>query len=133
MVGGSERQNLISRCVTQCTAAEAIYLDLSPFMKDWTRRHSYFTVMGGFYEGERRIKDLSSLPADLYPELLKKEDPIPNPDETPLHPGAPLIGEPYPSKYRILVTESEILDKSKSDPLGKLFTVLQTTWFVAQY
>ena len=102
-------------------------------MKGWTRRHSYFTVMGGFYKSGKRLKSLSSLDADLYPELLKKEDPTRNPDETSPHPGAPLIVEPYPSKYQILVTESEILDKSKSDPLGKLFTVLQTTWFVAQY
>ena len=64
-------------------------------MKGWARRHSYFTVMGGFYRGEEKIKDLSFLDTDLYPELLKKEDPIPNPDETPTppHPGAPPIGE----------------------------------------
>jgi len=102
-------------------------------MTGWTRRHSYFTVMGGFYKSGKRIENLSSLDADLYPELLKKEDPTRNPDETSPHPGAPLIGESYPSNYRILVTEAEILDKSKSDPLGKLFTVLQTTWFIAQY
>ena len=117
----------------QCAAAKAILLDLSPFMKGWTRRHSYFTLMGGFYRSGEQLESFSSLDADLYPELLKKEDATRNPDETSLHPGAPLIEEPYPSKYRILVTESEILDKSKSDPLGKLFTVLQTTWFIAQY
>jgi len=102
-------------------------------MTGWTRRHSYFTVMGGFYKSGKRLKSLSSLDADLYPELLRKENPTRNPDEISPHPDAPLIEESYPSKYRILVTESEILDKSKSDPLGKLFTVLQTTWFVAQY
>ena len=98
-------------------------------MKGWTRRHSYFTVMGGFYEGQERLASLSSLDTNLYPELLKKEDPT---DETSPQ-GAPLVEEPSPSKYQILVTESEILDKSKSDPLGKLITVLQTTWFIAQY
>ena len=117
----------------QCAALEAIFLDLSPFVEGWTRRHSYFTVMGGFYEGRERLASLSSLDAEQYPELLKKEDLTLNPDETSPHPGAPSIEEPCPSKYRILVTESEILDKSKSDPLGKLFTVLQTTWFIAQY
>jgi len=118
----------------QCAAAEAIFLDLSPFMKGWTRRHSYFAVMGGFYEGQKSLWRLSYLDAgaDRYPELLK-EDSTRNQDETSPHPDAPLIEEPYKFKYRILVTESEILDKSKSDPLGKLFTVLQTTWFVAQY
>jgi len=40
---------------------------------------------------------------------------------------------PSNPKIKISVTESEILDKSKSDPLGKLFTVLQTAWFIVQY
>jgi len=114
-------------------ATEAISLDLTPFVKGWTRRHSYFTIMGGFYKERERLESLSLLDTALYPELLGKEDPTRNPDENSPHPGAPLIEEASPSKYRILVTESEILDKSKSDPLGKLFTVLQTTWFVAQY
>jgi len=31
------------------------------------------------------------------------------------------------------VTESEIVDKSKGDMLGKLVAVLQTTWFIVEY
>jgi hypothetical protein len=54
----------------------------------------------------------------------KEHDPSPEPATT--------RGR-HPSKPRILVTESEILDKSKGDGLGKLFTLLQTTWFIVQY
>ena len=39
---------------------------------------------------------------------------------------------PYATQTWILVTESEILDKSKGDTFGELVIVLQTTWFIAQ-
>lgn len=35
-------------------------------------------------------------------------------------------------RYRVLVTENAILDKSKTNALAKLVTVAQTTWFVVQ-
>jgi len=44
----------------------------------------------------------------------------------------PVQGSHSPKPW-ILVQQAEILDKSKSDALGKFFAVLQTTWFVVQY
>jgi hypothetical protein len=62
---------------------------------------------------------------ESYPELFQKDTenaPSPAPNTPPTR-----------DKFRVLVTESEILDKSKGDALGKLFTLLQTTWFIVQY
>ena len=92
-------------------------------------------AMGGFYEGRYSLDSWHRLTYEPYPEILKlvastadsKED-EPSPEPT-----TPPTSRDRPSKFRILVTKSEILDKSKGDALGKLFTVLQTTWFIVQY
>ena len=79
--------------------------------------------MGGFVTHRLFGSTLGAdyLTAESYPELFKLDasrgDP---PKEHGIQPW-------------ILVTESEILDKSKGDGLGKLVTVRQTTWFIVQY
>jgi len=96
----------------------------------WTRAHTYFVIMGGFFDSEQPHKTLKAwkileLTADSHPEMFKL-GPAP---EDPLKDAPP----ENPPQTWILVTESEIRDKSKGDTLGKLVTVLQTTWFMAQY
>jgi hypothetical protein len=79
---------------------------------------------------------MSLLDAQSYPELLKKNASTRNmstEDELSSEASQPPTQQPHPPEFRILVTKSEILDKSKSDALGKLFTVLQTTSFIVQY
>jgi len=87
--------------------------------------------MRGFFDSERPQYTLTTLgmrrlTADSHPEIFKLG---PAPKDT--------SKEAPPENSRpqtwILVTESEIRDKSKGDTLGKLLTVLQTTWFIAQY
>lgn len=78
--------------------------------------------MGGFHGWDKSLYPVSRLNDESYPEMLKRDAP-PDPTAPPTR----------ASDFRILVTESEILDKSKGDRLGKLLTVLQTTWFIAQY
>ena len=79
--------------------------------------------MGGFL-GDRKsghaldARRISDLIAESLPELFKS--------------GASRADPPKEQLW-ILVTESEILDKSKGDGLGKLVAVLQTTWFIVQY
>ena len=72
--------------------------------------------MGGFLDDSDAL-DASDLTAESYPELFKSN----------ASPGE------HGTRPWIVVTESEILDKSKGDGLGKLVTVLQTTWFIVQY
>jgi len=83
--------------------------------------------MRGFFDSEQPDKklkawDMVELTADSHPEMFKL-GPAPS-KAPPEHPRSPTW---------ILVTESEIRDKSKGDTLGKLVTLLQTTWFIAQY
>ena len=82
--------------------------------------------MGGFLNDRKsgstlRAWEIPDLTADSHPELFKldasRRDPL----------------KEHGTQPWILVTESEILDKSKGDGLGKLVTVLQTTWFIVQY
>jgi len=85
--------------------------------------------MGGFFERPHKMldaEDMGRLTADSHPEMFKL-DPTPEDSSKEAPPENPR------SKTWILVTESEILDKSKGDTLGKLVAVLQTTWFIAQY
>jgi len=97
----------------------------------WTRAHTYFAIMGGFFDSEQPRKALKArrmlgLTADSHPEMFKL-GPAP---EDPSKEAAPENRRP---QTWILITESEIRDKSKGDTLGKLVAVLQTTWFIAQY
>jgi hypothetical protein len=116
-------------------------------------------VMGGFIDSKRNWepvffdepkRSMGSNPAppmiELYPEMLSAVPPLSKEGGSPSESRAPPLsrcplfmrlgsfhrpaGGPKPW---ILVTKSEILDKSKRDALGKLFTVLQTTWFIVQY
>ena len=57
----------------------------------------------------------------LYPGLFKLER-----DEH----GQPGLAQDIP---RMLVTISDIVDRSKNDALGKLAASIQTTWFIVQY
>ena len=82
--------------------------------------------MGGFLDNRKsgRTLDASTIPdltAESHPELFKLDA---SQGDPPKEHGT----QPW-----ILVTESEILDKSKGDGLGKLVTMLQTTWFIVQY
>ena len=77
-------------------------------------------VMGGFNGRETQL----TLPyPGMHPRMFK--------EDAPAHTEVELTT--LSSDPKISVTESEILDKSKGDPLGKLFTALQTTWFIVQY
>jgi hypothetical protein len=96
-------------------------------LKGWTRTHGFFEDTGGFCEKGQRLDVAPRFDLDSFPELYQK-DPTHNPSSTD--------ESSFTAKqcqYRILVTKSIILDKSKSDALGKFFTVLQTTWFIVQY
>ena len=76
--------------------------------------------MGGFNGRETQL----TLPyPGMHPRMFK--------EDAPAHTEVELTT--LSSDPKISVTESEILDKSKGDPLGKLFTALQTTWFIVQY
>ncbi|PPQ99399.1 hypothetical protein CVT24_005382 [Panaeolus cyanescens] len=75
----------------------------------WTISHAFFLLMGGF-----------TLPNDVDGE----------PEPVPAHKFDKLLLDnqiKFPS-----ITQNDILDKSKGDPLAKGFVVLQTFWFVAQ-
>jgi hypothetical protein len=93
-------------------------------------------VMGGFYKRDGPLDHWGRLTVESFPEMLKRDAPpseVSREDEPSTDPTTlPTPGD-CPSEFRILVTESEILDKSKGDGLGKLFTLLQTTWFIVQY
>ena len=84
--------------------------------------------MGGFDGWGTSLPYLHAHPAS-YPQMFKEDAPA----HTEAELTTPSSTEHRPSDPKISVTESEILDKSKGDPLGKLFTALQTTWFIAQY
>lgn len=68
---------------------------------------------------------------EIHPELFES-DVIP---ENPPHKRAESSTSPEntQSQRSTLPTRSAILDRSKRDTLGKLATVLQTTWFITQY
>lgn len=97
--------------------------------------------MGGFIDSTQpdsalSVWEMQRLTADSYPEIVEtggartiapKEDAI-LPEST-----TPSVTENPPPQPWIRVTESEILDKSKDDALGKFVTVLQATWFIVQY
>ena len=114
--------------------------------KGWTRTHSYFKLMGGFDGWARSLDGLSLEFAKPRPEMLaaatvpcEKTSKSSRVCSLPCRMAWPCLTrdtsspEFIPPEFRILVSEEEILDKSKSDPLGKLFAIVQTTWFIAQY
>ena len=84
--------------------------------------------MGGFDGWGTSLRHLRVHPAS-YPHMFKEDSLA----YTEADLTKPPSTEDRPSDPQISVTESEILDKSKGDPLGKLFTAIQTTWFIVQY
>lgn len=84
--------------------------------------------MGGFFDFQGGMA-LDKLNPDSYPEIFETDTPrSPLVGDTNLD--TPATPEPKP---RILISESEILDKSKNDSLGKLTAAMQTFWFIVQY
>ena len=79
--------------------------------------------MGGFvHNGEPlSVLNMLRLNADLHPEILTRE---------PESRGIPRADNIKP---RILVTDSEINDKSKGNTVGIGVAAIQTAWFVLQY
>ncbi|KDQ54105.1 hypothetical protein JAAARDRAFT_161042 [Jaapia argillacea MUCL 33604] len=76
--------------------------------RKWTETHGFFALMGGFM-----LVDKGGKPVQLlHPEKLDK-----------LHE----LDVEFPR-----ITEGEILDKSKRDPLSKGLIMVQTTWFILQ-
>ncbi|KAF9552886.1 hypothetical protein CPC08DRAFT_646337 [Agrocybe pediades] len=85
--------------------------DLTRIFKDrnWTMKHSFFVIMGGFvlYKGEEDIGGTIS-----YHDFLRLEK----------------DGDiEFPK-----ITGEEIDDRSKGDAVSKAITILQTTWFIIQ-
>ena len=105
-------------------------------LKGWTTVHSYFTIMGGFDGWDKSLSKMSSLDVGLYPEMFGRDGAAHNTimEGTPLPaPSVPPTDERNLSEFQIRVTISEIWDKGKRNPVARLFTLLQTTWFIAQY
>ncbi|KAF8336640.1 uncharacterized protein EI90DRAFT_3046607 [Cantharellus anzutake] len=70
----------------------------------WTPTHSYFVVMGGFFDSsKRRPVDPNDL--QRYPGIIKNAT----------------------------ITKKKILDRSKVDAFSKFIVVVQLLWFVTQY
>jgi len=94
--------------------------------------------MGGF-DGWT-LDEIPTLDPRKYNEMFRRDD---LPTETKDAPSTPPSPSPSPnitstgeldrSEYRILVTKSELKDKSKGNALVDIFAVLQTTWFISQY
>jgi len=96
--------------------------------------------MGGFFDSEspgvKYVEDMDGLTTHSHPEMIKLYTPSGDPPK--IHETVPESGTTPTSQYPplqpwISVTESEIIDKSKGDMLGKLVAVLQTTWFIVEY
>lgn len=105
--------------------------------------------MGGFVglkygkNGERRLDldHIKELTAEANPELLRPavEEPSTDPSLIASVGTMPLVdsnpeASPHPSsKYKILVTEDEICDKSKRNFVAKSIAFTQTAWFIIQF
>jgi len=79
------------------------------------------------------VSDMHDLTTRSHPEMIKLYAHSGGPridHETVPDPPAPQHPPPQPW---ISVVESEIVDKSKGDMLGKLVAVLQTTWFFVEF
>jgi hypothetical protein len=83
----------------------------------WTLAHGFFLQMGGFMlcESGRPIQTLVN---DTRGTLKNKRELIWNIQQKVIDPPR--------------ITEEDIRDRSKGDPISKLFIILQTTWFVVQ-
>ncbi|KAJ7162890.1 hypothetical protein C8R46DRAFT_1352738 [Mycena filopes] len=77
--------------------------------KDWTLTHGFFLTMGGFELADTDGKWLGVLDEPSLVALLRKNR---------------VVLPPIPP--------SDIDEKNRSDALGKLLAVIQTTWFVGQ-
>jgi len=88
--------------------------------------------MGGFDGWKPSLSEMSTLDPRIYNEMFRRDAPLTPPSPSP-SPSITSSGELDRSEYRILVTESELKDKSKGNTLAIIFAVLQTTWFISQY
>ena len=83
----------------------------------------YFALMGGFLDNRESgcaldAWTIACLTAESHPELFKLDASLGD------------LPKGHGSQPWVLVTESELLDKSKGNGLGKLVTMLQMTWFI---
>jgi hypothetical protein len=92
--------------------------NLEPFTpKGWTPTHSFFAVMGGFFDSStEKVVDGHTIASSK--NSLDEYD---------------LIIREGGMRRAVTISKEEILDRSKGDDLGKLVIVLQTLWFVTQY
>ncbi|KAF8331018.1 uncharacterized protein EI90DRAFT_3016479 [Cantharellus anzutake] len=88
-------------------------------IEGWTLTHSYFVVMGGFFD-----------PSKCKPVIPENEDdPL-----TLFKQYRGIIENSGPGdQWRVVMTKRQILDKSKSDLFTKSFATIQLVWFIAQY
>lgn len=100
----------------------------------WTHRHTFFALMGGIYDNQKvlDLREVLRHAAVLPPRLLERVDLQADmvsedqalsysPESTPDH------------VFAAVISESEILDKSKGSSMAKLLTLAQTIWFLVQF
>lgn len=91
--------------------------------------------MGGFVDQREVLTfdDIKRGTPDLYPGLLKRDvledDKVPE-GQTDPSTTIPLLTD---DGVAVVVSSSEIHDKSKADGVTKLLTIGQTTWFILQF
>ena len=123
------RQNLRARKISPRIKVNwtlsAFGINSSDLLLDlqWSKKHGFFIIMGGFHLFERGSREASDI------------KPISHEEDIPLHPLAAidLYGDntaldiDFPSFT--VPTEAEIKGKGKSDWLTKSLVLLQTSWF----
>jgi len=111
--------------IQELTDARRLLCDLQRLPKvqhparGWTLAHAFFVNMGGFRIPVQDIADewpsLIVLKGESFVRLLQGQESI--------------LGRLEPPLGRILPTESDILDRSKSDRFAKSVTILQVSYF----
>ncbi|KDQ55325.1 hypothetical protein JAAARDRAFT_114003, partial [Jaapia argillacea MUCL 33604] len=88
-----------------------VSLQLAKYHADdgWTQTHSFFTLMGGFMQVEVRGRQ-EILLGLVLPDIHNGHD----------------------RQEYLLVSETQIQDRSKCDALSKSLVLLQTSWFILQ-
>ncbi|KAF8331050.1 uncharacterized protein EI90DRAFT_3289562 [Cantharellus anzutake] len=83
----------------------------------WTLTHSYFVIMGGFFDSSKQ-------------EVVRPDK---NEDPSTLFAKYPGIIDKSGDHRKAAVTRERILDRSKGDSFAKSVVVLQLLWFTIQY
>ena len=88
--------------------------------KGWTPTHSFFAVMGGFWDpSTEQVVNARVITSSESKNLLHEYNlVIRGSDSTPAV---------------VVIGKGEIFDRSKGDGLGKLILIVHTLWFVTQY